>query len=280
MPDMLVSTIWASMETAGGGSEQDAAAARIREAVPEQYRAHYDELLADARKVAPLRDERGIYNEAWSNGIARRTLLEVGRRLAAARRIDAAENALDATCDELAAMLRGAGGPSARELRERTEWRKNAPISEIPPFLGPPPSPPPPMDGLPPHAAAAMAAVNAAIGEVFMPETRQSETAIVGKPVSNGVYVGPARLILHPSEFSRVTRGDVLVTTATSASFNVVLPLLGAIVTDRGGQLSHAAIVAREYGIPAVVGTLKATAVIRDGQLVRVNGATGRIDLL
>jgi len=72
----------------------------------------------------------------------------------------------------------------------------------------------------------------------------------------------------------------VLVTACTSPAFNVVLPLLGAIVTDKGGQLSHAAIVAREYGIPAVVGTLRATSTIPDGARIEVDGTQGRVRLL
>jgi pyruvate,water dikinase len=72
----------------------------------------------------------------------------------------------------------------------------------------------------------------------------------------------------------------VLVTRNTSPYFNVVLPLLGAIVTDRGGQLCHAAIVAREYGIPGVVGTREATTVIPDGARVRVDGTTGEVTVL
>jgi pyruvate,water dikinase len=66
----------------------------------------------------------------------------------------------------------------------------------------------------------------------------------------------------------------------TSPYFNVVLPLLGAIVTDRGGQLSHAAIVAREHGIPGIVGTREATTKIADGTRVRVDGSTGEVRLL
>ena len=72
----------------------------------------------------------------------------------------------------------------------------------------------------------------------------------------------------------------MLVTGSTSAAFNVILPLLGAIVTDRGGQLSHAAIVAREYGIPAVVGTMRATSLIPDGALVRVDGTAGTVEVV
>ncbi|MBW3535453.1 MAG: cysteine--tRNA ligase [Gemmatimonadetes bacterium] len=75
-------------------------------------------------------------------------------------------------------------------------------------------------------------------------------------------------------------RGDVLVTRSTTPAFNAVLPLVGAIVTDRGGLLSHAAIIAREYGIPAVVGTAEATMAIPDGARVMVDGTAGRTTVL
>jgi pyruvate,water dikinase len=94
------------------------------------------------------------------------------------------------------------------------------------------------------------------------------------------VYEGTARLVLGPADFGRIEPGDVLVTRATSASFNVILPLLGAIVTDRGGALSHAAIVAREYGIPAVVGCRDATSRIPDAARVRVCGDDGAVAVL
>jgi pyruvate,water dikinase len=79
---------------------------------------------------------------------------------------------------------------------------------------------------------------------------------------------------------SRIRKGDILITRATTPSYNALLPLLSAIVTDRGGTLSHAALVAREYGIPAVVGTGNATELIRDGVRVRVDGASGTVQVL
>ena len=96
-----------------------------------------------------------------------------------------------------------------------------------------------------------------------------------GVGASPGVYEGPARLVHGSADLTRIRPGDVLVTASTSAAFNVVLPMLGAIVTDRGGLLSHAAIVARECAIPAVVGCTDATRQIRDGARVRVDGRTG-----
>jgi pyruvate,water dikinase len=279
LPDMMLATIWASREEAPHPGAEGAEV-RVRDAVPSAHRATFDELLDDARRINRLRDERGVYNDIWGNGIARQTLLEAGRRLVAAGQMDDAELALEGTQDELIAALRGATPAPADAWRERADWRRNAPLSEVPPFLGPAPSPPPPPDGLPPHAFVAMRAFGVALDEVFGGARESRGTTILGKPVSPGVYVGPGRLVIETSDMNRLTRGDVLVTSCTSAAFNVVLPLLGAIVTDRGGQLSHAAIVAREYGIPAVVGTLRSTTTIPDGARVEVDGTQGRVRLL
>ncbi len=89
-----------------------------------------------------------------------------------------------------------------------------------------------------------------------------------------------ARLIRSLAEADRLQFGDVLVTESTTEAFNILLPLLGAIVTDNGGLLSHSAIVAREYGIPGVVGTREATERIGDGVLVRVDGDSGEVTVL
>jgi pyruvate,water dikinase len=184
------------------------------------------------------------------------------------------------TFDELAAILRGAESPSKDELDERTDRRLNTPLDEVPPILGPELPPPPPLDGLPPDVAQMMGAFGATLGEVFSAPPDKPDTAITGRPVSPGTVTGIARIIGHPEECNRLQQGDVLVTASTSSAFNVVLPLLGAIVTDRGGQLSHAAIVAREYGIPAVVGTTNATDIIPDGARVTVDGAAGTVEIV
>ena len=94
------------------------------------------------------------------------------------------------------------------------------------------------------------------------------------------LFRSPVRIVTGPQDFNRLQQGDVLVARNTGPAFNVVLPLLGAIVTDRGGQLSHAAIVAREYGIPAVVGTREATTMFADGARVRVDGDKGVVELV
>ena len=100
-----------------------------------------------------------------------------------------------------------------------------------------------------------------------------------GFAASPGQVTGIARLVLDPADMARVRKGDLLITRATSPSYNALLPLIGGVVTDRGGTLSHAAVVAREYGIPAVVGTGNATELIKDGARVRIDGGTGTVEL-
>jgi pyruvate,water dikinase len=280
LPELLLNTIWNSPQSVTRPPADASDMARVRDAVPSQQRARFDDLVSDVQQVNRLRDERGVFNDLWGTGIARHAILEVGRRLAEAGRIDHPQHAIDATFEELLAMLHDGTGPSREELADRAEWRQTGTVSEADQLLGPPPAPPPPLDGLPPHAAEAMRAFGAALAALFVHRGPDQSATVVGKPVSPGVYTGTARIVRDAGQFMHIQKGDILVTPSTSAGVNVLLPLLGAIVTDRGGQLSHAAIVAREYGIPAVVGTINATSVIPDGSRIRVDGAKGTVELL
>ena len=153
--------------------------------------------------------------------------------------------------------------------------------SDAPPFLNAMPAPPPPVEWLPARARRTASAIDVFLASLFgVPETPNTESVLTGLAVNTGVYEGPARLVESSEDFGRIRQGDVLVTKMTSPYFNVVLPMLGAIVTDRGGQLCHAAIVAREYGIPGIVGTRDATSTIPDGAQVRVDGTTGEVHVL
>jgi rifampicin phosphotransferase len=284
LPAMLVGAIRAavaSRKPGTGNPEGDAALTRIRARVPAEHLADFDDRLHEARLANRLRDERATYSDGWAVGLARRALLEAGRRLAARGDLADPAQAVDADAGELAALLRGEPGPSADTVARRSWLRTSRTVDDAPPLLGPPPVPPPPLEALPEPARRATLAVNAALMNLFgVPDTSNSATVIHGLAVNTGVYEGPARLVADSADFDRVQRGDVLVTRMTSPYFTVVLPLLGAIVTDRGGQLSHAAIVAREYGIPGIVGTRDATRLIPDGARVRVDGKTGEVRLL
>jgi pyruvate,water dikinase len=188
---------------------------------------------------------------------------------------------LEATLDEMCALVAGTGGPPADELATRATYRTTYTAKDVPATLGPPAPPPPDLSGLPPAVGRLMRATAIALGHVFGSSEAQNEDKLLfGLAASKGVYEGPARRVSGPSEFGRINQGDVLVTESTTEAFNILLPLLGGIVTDNGGLLSHAAIVAREYGIPGVVGTREATERIRDGMRVRVDGDAGEVTLL
>lgn len=101
-----------------------------------------------------------------------------------------------------------------------------------------------------------------------------------GSGASPGQTEGPARVVRGMPDFSRIRPGDVLVATTTTPAWTPLFPSLAALVTETGGILSHAAIVAREYGIPAVVGAAGATDFVPDGAHVRVDGASGSVELL
>jgi pyruvate,water dikinase len=282
LPDALVRAIRIAVSGRDGkASDVEERTADIRQKVPEQHRDEFDELLGEARLTYRLRDERGIYSDIWASGLMRRAVLAAGRRLADRGRINEPEHLVDAGLDEMCSLLSGSGGPSGDELAARFDYRATHTAKDAPPFIGTPPPPPPDPSGLPPAVARLMRATGIAMGEVFgSSETPHEEHLLRGLAASQGVYEGPARRVSGPSEFGRIVQGDVLVTEATSEAFNILLPLLGAIVTDNGGLLSHSAIVAREYGIPGVVGTREATGLIPDGTQVRVDGDAGEVHVL
>jgi pyruvate,water dikinase len=101
-----------------------------------------------------------------------------------------------------------------------------------------------------------------------------------GFAASSGVAEGPARVVRSVEEITRLQKGDILVCQVTNPTWAPVFQKIAGAVSDIGGSMSHAAIVAREYGLPAVVGTGTATSRIRDGQRIRVDGGRGVVIIL
>lgn len=281
LPDALLRALRTATAAGTDTNDVEQRIADVRSTVPAEHAEAFDELLGEARLMYRLRDERGVYSDIWASGIMRRAALSAGRRLAAAGRLHEPEHVLDAGLDEMCDLLQGAETPSADELAERAAFRAAHTAKDAPATLGPPPPPPPDPSGLPPGIARVMRATGVALGALFGSSQEEHEEQMLrGLAASPGVYEGTARLISGPAEFERIVQGDVLVTMSTTEAFNILLPLLGAIVTDSGGLLSHSAIVAREYGIPGVVGTRQGTELIADGARVRVDGAAGEVTVL
>jgi len=129
-------------------------------------------------------------------------------------------------------------------------------------------------------------------GEIFIVQTRPVTTIremaeevaeitapvlVSGSPASPGIASGPVKIVPDPSHIDKVYKGDVLVAEMTTPDFVPAMKRASAIVTDRGGRTAHAAIVSRELGIPCVVGCGNATATLKDGQVITVDGGKGRV---
>jgi len=282
LPDALIRAIRISVFGASEAEpDVNAHIGEVRAQVPATHQDAFDDLLGEARLTYRLRDERGVYSDIWAAGLMRRAALAAGQRVANRGRLATAHQMVDASLDEMCALVAGAGGPTADELVGRAEYRASYTAKDVPPFLGTPKPPPPDLASLPPAVGRLMRAIFIGLGHVFGSSQAQNEERVLyGIAASRGIYEGPARRVSGPSEFGRIVKGDVLVTESTTEAFNILLPLLGGIVTDNGGLLSHAAIVSREYGIPGVVGTREATERITNGVLVRVDGDAGEVTVL
>ena len=260
----------------------DEFAAELRAATPEESREEFDDLLTEARLMYRLRDERGIYSDIPSIGLLRLGVLALGRWLADDGRIASADDLLEADLDEISAIVGGELTPTADDLRLRGIERLELTLAGPPRHLGPPPPPHPPLDGLPPQLGRVMGAVGFAIeGILGQLDGAQGDTStIIGIPGAAGVYEGTARLVRSVDDLFELELGDVLVAPTTGEAFNSMLHLVGAIVTDHGSFASHAAIVSREMGIPAVVGTVDGTRRITTGTRLCVDGTTGQVTIL
>jgi len=110
--------------------------------------------------------------------------------------------------------------------------------------------------------------------------TEQTGPVITGLAVGEGKVTATARVLHGPEDFGTLQPGEVLVAGTTTPAWTPLFAMASAIVTDVGGPLSHSSIVAREYGIPAVLGTGVATKLIRSAQMITVDGDTGTVTLL
>ncbi|ETR71536.1 MAG: hypothetical protein OMM_02418 [Candidatus Magnetoglobus multicellularis str. Araruama] len=157
-----------------------------------------------------------------------------------------------------------------KEVEERKALEVQFASISPPPFIGTPPTAPPPDDP---------------IFRILMkfeprPQISEKPDEIKGYAGASGVVTGTARIARTLEEADKIKPGEILVAISTVCSWTPLFSSISAVVTDNGGILCHGAIVAREYGIPAVVGTAVATHVIQDGQQIEVNGNTGIVRIL
>jgi pyruvate,water dikinase len=239
---------------------------------PQPVVAEFERLLQAAQRATMLSEEHYYWLDGPGMYQLRRVLVEWGRRLATAGVIEHPGDVFFLTVDELreTARLLPAGDRRRLVAARQAEMAYFRTI-EPPPTLGTPPSAPPPDTPL-----------HRAMGKFFGPPPPPSTERDVlrGAAGSPGVVRGPARVLRSLAEAGKLRTGDVLVTTVTVPPWTPLFATAAALVTDAGGVLCHGAVVAREYGIPAVVGTGDATARIQDGQVLEVDGSAGIVRLI
>jgi pyruvate,water dikinase len=227
----------------------------------------FSKSLRFAQTLAQVRED-GLADIGLGYPVLRKVLRELGRRLLEAGAIESPDDVYWMEREELqecaAALDQGAALPSmADRVRERTEFARAAERLTPPPVL--PPS---------------RKVMGIAMDEVIAAdESSQTGNTLKGSGTSAGRVTAPACVLQGPEDFGRMEPGCVLVAGITTPAWTPLFPMAAAVVTDIGGPLSHGSIVAREYGIPAVMGTGVATKRIRDGQTITVDGEAGTVTL-
>jgi phosphohistidine swiveling domain-containing protein len=245
---------------------------------PQADRERFERAVTRARLAYPAWEDRVWWTQSVQTALVRYLGLEIGRRLVDRGQLASVDDVffLEAA-DARSALFDGADRrETARVGKGRRAW---ALANPGPYTYGDPPSGEPPFDLLPPPARFVNQAVMWGIAQFFGSPGAQEEGVVAGTPASAGRYTGTVRVVMGEHQFDKIQSGDVVVCPTTSPAWSVVFPNMGALVTDSGGILSHPAIIAREYGIPAVVDTGNATDALKDGQRVTVDGNTGLVEL-
>jgi pyruvate,water dikinase len=222
--------------------------------------------LARAQRYAPLRED-GLADVGLSYPLLRQMLLEIGRRFSVAGMINNPDDVFWLNQDEIeGAAARLDGNEILDNLSESVLQRKaiwHAAKNLTPPLM------------LPQIKLLGMDISQMKAGRA----QRRAKDTLKGVAASPGSVTAPACVVHGPEDFAQMKAGDVLVAPITTPAWTPLFARAAAIVTDVGGPLSHGSIVAREYGIPAVLGTGTATKRIRNGQLVTVDGSAGKVVL-
>jgi pyruvate,water dikinase len=245
--------------------ERDAAIRDTMARLGPAERARLDEVLAAVRGVVTLSEDHNYHIDQRLATLPRRLVLAAGRRLVSKGLLDDPRVVFFLRTTELIDALQDKAGRlqdiAARREEELSHWRTITP----PLFVG---APPPEGDG------------SAGPREPLLPSADGRASELRGQAASAGVARGPVRVLTTLSQAERLRPGDVLVVSVTSPAWTPLFAIASAIVTEVGGVLGHTAVVAREYRLPAVVNVRQATRLLRDGDLVEVDGSAGVVRVL
>jgi pyruvate,water dikinase len=222
-------------------------------------------------RMAPLTPDHHFYIDQGANAHVRLVLIELGRKLVEDGRLDQPDDVMFLRYNELRMLIGDATAVDARGLVASRRAEREASTALQPPnWIG----------TATPSQLAFPYLVNWGYPERFHQGRPAAEGPISGIAASPGTVEGIARVVMTVDDFDDVADGDVLVCQMTNPAWVVLFTKIAGLVTDTGGTTSHPAVLSREFGIPAVVGTSVATKRIRTGDRIRVNGSTGTIEVL
>jgi pyruvate,water dikinase len=234
--------------------------------------AKFDELYEAARYSFPLTEDHAFYIDQMYIAVFRRFVLAVGDRLVANGVFDQPDDVFFLYRDEVVDALQNGGDQRALVAARRTSFERAGKVTPPSPLGTPPPEP----DVPDPYITAV---VTRLLG-VRPPEESTDPNVIKAVAGSPGVYTGKARVCRSLAQgTAELEAGEIMIVEMTLPPWVPLFSLAGAVVTDVGGILSHSAIVARECGVPAVVGTNIGTTVISTGQTITVDGNNGVVYL-
>ncbi len=234
--------------------------------VPEVKREMFEKLLKASQWVGRWAEEHTFYCEHYGHGLARRALMEFGKRFAGAGFIEEPEDILFLVPDEII-FCAVAGGFGRQNLRKLVRIRKEQYQQNLenpgPIFIGD-------MSKVGEVISDEIILLRVVAGvPIVKPELKAD---IYGSNSAAGVAEGVARVVYTPDEFHLVQPGEILVTQSTSPTWTPIFAIVKGVVTDTGGGLTHAVIVGREFGLPVVVGTMEGSRIIKTGDRIRVDG--------
>ena len=269
----------------GPGSIAPTAATQIEEARREVTRLgaaavdRFEQDLARALAAYPVREDNEFFTLSVPLGLLRGIALQIGARLVARGHLDRADDVVQLEVPELLSAL--IDGADRRALVQRRVAEHAWTLAHPGPgWYGTPPGPPPPTDSLPVEVQEVDSALWWALSHIAASPVEPGPSGtITGRGVSAGTYRGPVRVIRSEADFPKLQAGDVLVCPMTTPVWSILFGSIGALVSDQGGTLSHPAIIAREFGLPAVVATQDGTSRLVDGQIVTVDGRAGTVRL-
>ena len=242
----------------------------------------FESVLAEARRVHPLREDNVHLTSTMPAALLRRLVVEAGKRLVDRGRLTAVGDVFLAEKPELEAALMEPTldlRPAVTRRRAEMAWVEEHPG---PDSYGPPEGEPPDLTALPEPLRRVNAALIWAMDLEFAPAGGGGGDGgvVTGIGVSPGRAVGRVRLIRTEEDFFDMVEGEVVVCRVATTAWSPLLGIAGAIVCDTGGALSHTAVIARELGVPAVLGTGNATTSLVDGAEVVVDGHAGVVERL